>query len=76
MQFHGIHIFVLIGSWPLIRQGKDEVRKDRFVKKRYIFLGLLVFFLGVSIDCLVVGLEKILVNNEGAPSLKDGMKKI
>lgn len=62
--------------WKIERQGQDEARPERFANKRYIFLGLLVFFLGVAIACLAVGLERVLFNNEGVPSLKDGMKTI
>lgn len=62
--------------WKIERHGQDEVRPQRFVKKRYVFLGLLVFFLGAAIACLAVGLERVLFNNAEAPSLKDGMKTI
>lgn len=54
-----------------MRQGqRDLLKNDTFI------LGLLIFFLGVSISYLAFGLERVFFNNEGAPSLKGGMKTI
>nr|QIR83169.1 pectin methylesterase 11 [Cunninghamia lanceolata] len=58
------------------KQGQDEIKPRRFGKKHYMFLGLLVFFLGVAIACLAVGLGKVLSKHNGASSVQSEAKAI
>ncbi|KAH9328314.1 hypothetical protein KI387_000422, partial [Taxus chinensis] len=58
------------------KQGQDEIKPKRFGRKHCMFLGLLIFFLGVAMVCLAVGLERVLSKNGGGSSVESGAKMI